>query len=119
MSREIKFRAWNRIVRRWQIFTLPEIEAQAGPIQWQNLDIMQFTGLTDKNGKEIYEGDVLRGFTRNDEIEYVLPLRFHPQRGYHVENEATVDDQIIYDNFVDLTETEIVGNIYENPELLK
>ncbi len=41
---KIKFRAWNRIVNRFQYFTLIEIEQQKGKIQWHNLEIMAFTG---------------------------------------------------------------------------
>lgn len=55
-----KFRAWNRILERYQEFTLQDIERLAGQIQWQNLEIEQSTGKLDANGREIFEGDFYR-----------------------------------------------------------
>lgn len=52
--RELKFRAWQKEYGMSKIFTLGE------PIETGDAIIMQFTGLIDKNGKEIYEGDIVR-----------------------------------------------------------
>lgn len=72
-------------------------------------EVMQFTGLKDKNGKEIYEGDVLaHADGRLSSIEYDAPhfiLRHHPEGGSDFPSERNV--------FV------VIGNIYENPELIK
>lgn len=56
---DLKLRCWNRIVKRMQLFTLQDIEKLAGKIQWQNIDIMLFTGRKDKEGVDIYQNDVV------------------------------------------------------------
>lgn len=70
-------------------------------------DLMQFTGLLDKNGKEIYEGDIVLICSFNDEknlYEVIIKdIRHLPEEFYG-------------SNF---TWSEIIGNIYENPELIK
>jgi uncharacterized phage protein (TIGR01671 family) len=84
---------------------------------------LQFTGLTDKNGVEIYEGDIVSGLYHNLDVDY--------------DENGAVEFGITHDSdgwccgetygwvttngssLLDLTECEISGNIYENPELLK
>ncbi len=83
--------------------------------------IMQFTGIKDKNGKEIYEGDVIEAtealFGERAHIKSKAVVRFE-DGAFKV---ASVNLSIVA-----ITETnglsfdpEIIGNIYENPELLK
>jgi hypothetical protein len=74
-------------------------------------EIMQFTGLFDKNGLEIYEGDVIKSFLgRVAVVEWEKEGRF---LGFTVGSER----KIIYINRE--PKVEIIGNIYENPELLE
>lgn len=77
---------------------------------------MQFTGLLDKNGKEIYEGDILckEGhfglqviYDKGMRVMDIEPVRFNNKCLY-----AHIED-------FDLTKWIIIGNIYENPELLQ
>ncbi|MBE3116911.1 hypothetical protein IMZ68_06870 [Candidatus Bathyarchaeota archaeon] len=66
--------------------------------------VEQFTGLLDKNGKEIYEGDiVLRDYGRPDDEQYKEVIS-------DIRIDCAFDNDVVY---------EIIGNIHENPELLK
>lgn len=131
MNREIKFRAWNKVINKMVYFDLfsigtnsPSTELRASIKQTETQDyydtdfddgementiLTQFTGLKDKNGKEIYEGDILRG---NGDWDKPILVKwegggFHGVGGY----------KHVGFNFFNLFE--IIGNIYENPELLK
>ncbi|KKL84776.1 hypothetical protein LCGC14_1961420, partial [marine sediment metagenome] len=70
--------------------------------------LMQFTGLKDKNGKEIFEGDILKYENRNYEVSWMEDDGgfFAWLYGYSIQGGLFLW-------------TEVIGNIYENPELLK
>lgn len=78
--------------------------------------IMQYIGLKDKNGKEIYEGDIIREteyFNRNYEIRYISDECSFV--GFKIKDR---DCNVL--GFPQLAECgEVIGNIYENPELLE
>lgn len=77
--------------------------------------VMQYTGLKDKNGKEIYEGDILKyvvpadGEITDQDVEYVEEVIFD-------DGIFCVDGYVPVSCFND--EAEVIGNIHENPELL-
>ena len=85
------------------------------------LPIMQFTGLHDKNGKEIYEGDIISErwkveVYRNDEGTFMVKFHTNPKgnvcrslKKYLNEREKAVTSD---------TDCIVIGNIYENPELI-
>jgi len=108
--REIKFRAWDKaekMMRKvWD--DLAHIDG---------LELMQFTGLLDKSGKEIYEGDVLKCRNHLDTLSYGYAPGPSTENtfGYYWTTSgsalATVDD--VEDRY------EVIGNIYEHSELLK
>lgn len=129
MNRPIELRAWNLVVGHMQYFTLPEIEQQKGKIQWHTIIIMQYIGIEDRNGKKIYDGDIVRkhlspgvryGDGKGNWVTY-------QDRGVVIEDDLTVSiyAPVTYDGALWMQQDasgedalEIIGNIYENPELL-
>ncbi|NRG69079.1 hypothetical protein HPB00_06340 [Streptococcus suis] len=102
-----KFRAWDTFHSKWvEHFYITENGLNrdligAVPIEKSGLVVMQSTGLLDKNGKEIFEGDVVRMHSGE-----LLPVKLH---------HGMFEPVCYYANNV----FEGVGNVFENPELLE
>jgi len=124
--REIKFRAWDNLKKEMiaegyhvigevTVFGLIDqwVQERRGKVPsleyYGHIIEMQFTGLKDKNGKEIYEGDILAGGMivcwRDDLASFALR-----KEGWAYDH--------YFGEAIDAGNTEIIGNIYENPELL-
>lgn len=107
--RDIKFRAWNDIDKtmiEWS--TIKAFSALLSSLMGGGLKhhkLMQFTGLSDKNGKEIYDQDLLKH-----------PYFKHPIVVFWDEDYACFDSAGVVSEW---SECEVIGNIYENPELLE
>jgi uncharacterized phage protein (TIGR01671 family) len=112
--REIKFRAWFRRESRWlndheyKIIPNGQISTMGVFPSSTDISLMQFTGLKDKSGKEIYEGDVILFSDERWEIVYAECGFFITQKGKISQWLALV-----------LNKSEVIGNIYENKELLE
>lgn len=79
-------------------------------------DLMQYTGLRDRHGKEIYEGDVVRASIYCDEDAQVLEVKYRGT-GFVIDYRDSEADYFMLSDFPGTVE--VLGNIYENPELLK
>lgn len=115
--REIKFRAWhNKAGKMLESGTTRQIFSWKD--EGQDIAIMQFTSLYDKNGKEIYEGDVVKcGYGVGKVIFNVgcFMVEWIDDTGADMEFLFSRKGRRGRDSY---DEFEVIGNIYENPELL-
>ena len=116
--REIKFRAWSKEHKRMitdpsdkeyvLVVAIGELLENGKGVFYptaKKVVLMQYTGFKDKQGKEIYEGDIVRGGDG-----YIGSVVFDPADGYGVGNSWW---SLLAKDW------EVIGNIYENPELLE
>lgn len=112
--REIKFRAWDKHYKRFRDIVLSSpISALNNNEIDERFELTQYTGLKDKNGKEIYEGDIVQ-FTDNyntDIPPHIGVVKFNNASFY------ITDGAYSCYRWIDIN-VEIIGNIYENPELI-
>lgn len=85
--------------------------------QNDNFILMQFTGLKDKNGKEIYEGDFLKCHRPNEKLTFIAKVEYKDAR--FVIQDLKQEDLYWDFNVWTVLAIEIIGNIYENPELIQ
>ena len=110
--RAIKFRVWDKtlnMIHCWSAienhFTFEEL------LDTNFFEAMQYTGLKDKNGVEIYEGDILSYFGFEYEVTFEESAFGWSEDGqFYAFAEMAIDE---------IEKTKIIGNIYENPELVK
>lgn len=134
--REIKFRVWEKIEKRWlsspcgHQFGEPSLDYHSYKIdlcsclqcntnaKWYNIpskyEIQQFTGLLDKNSREIYEGDIVSIYFNGSKETILAEIVF--TRGFFGWR-RTSDWIPLFSGLNEMSS--VVGNVFENPELLK
>ena len=112
--REIKFRIWDK--ERKEMINIGRIDIADGSCKptifgdifydyWNDVELMQYTGLKDKNGVEIYEGDIV------ETEDYYVGDRLM------VKGTKQIIDDIRFCG--KLLPCKVIGNVYENPELVE
>ena len=119
MSREIKFRAWLKENEKMMKVSSLHLENKEISVKengtfhlFRMQDLMQYTGLKDKNGKEIYEGDIV--VLNNIENDNMCIVRYE-HSSYRLEGWGLREDL----SNAEARFLEVVGNIYENKNLLE
>ena len=85
---------------------------QTYAVEVDSIELMQYTGLHDKNGKEIYEGDIVRIDDIVGEYKWVDDFAC-----FAVPTDSIKHNSYIYPQRIDEHSMEVIGNIYENPDL--
>lgn len=132
--RQYKFRFWYKKENRWldnvridnngDIYPIDANGEEDTTIDCLQVEKSQFAGLKDKNGKEIYEGDILTS-TLGNGVPFIIKFGEYPDKqgstniGFYIYKSGGFEvgfGNSIYGN----TDCfEVIGNIYESPELLK
>ncbi len=132
--REIKFRAWNNrekvmsllrgfdFLIKQAIINCPNEKSKTAISSWDYKDkeikLMQFTGLQDKKGVDIYEGDILKyKYMFQDKMSTSEVVWNDERNGFYLYSER--EEQFFVLETELKKQFEVIGNIYENSELLE
>lgn len=126
-----KFRAWDKISKKMfpvmmidfgqSYVMIEEINGLWCERDFDEIELMRFTDLKDKNGREIYEGDIIRFFDCDGD-GYTVPVVWDNDYacfGVSFSWGYPISFDYLEEFYTELKDIEVVGNIYENPELLK
>ena len=127
----IKFRAWDKVFKEMVQVNALVLDEQVVKVTYKNgnvakedmkeYELMQSTGLFDRNNKEIFEGDII---TNGKDV---MCMKRHNTLGFYIEQKGEVEfiaDCAVLEEFEEDAKEiadilEIIGNVYENPELLE
>jgi uncharacterized phage protein (TIGR01671 family) len=124
--REIKFRAWDGVDYMSKPFDLFAIQREEISFT-KDAVLMQYTGLHDKNGKEIYEGDIVWAYRPHedweepDDVEKVYAVVVYDSPSFYAKylNEDLNKFVSGQNGFILRPYNTVIGNIYQHPELIK
>src|SRR5690606_17749454 len=136
LVREIKFRAWDKenevmIYPKGILFDGRVVNFSCGILEpFEGYELMQYTGLKDKNGKEIYEGDIVSGQSFESSMleHWNFDVEYEPEIyviKYHHASFKTFDLKgrwvAVLNHHVSskVDDLQVIGNIYENSELIR
>lgn len=117
-----KFRAFNHVAKKMYA------ENKLGDVfKWQNegqvQTIMQFTGLLDKKGKEIWEGDIVEAILnihgKETDLKFKAKIFYNSNIGSFQISYKNIDDHFVNDEIWGRYFLEVIGNVYESPDLLR
>lgn len=119
-QRELKFRAWSSFNAEpdpIMVYFCPPDGSLADLVTSDEWKVMQFTGLKDSDGRDIYEGDIVWAHDRHKDLGSIKGEVKYGDGWYYVDDgiKALAFSEIWIGNGFG----EVLGNIYENPELLK
>lgn len=138
--REIKFRAWDRELKEWTNYSISNIDGTLIDFYnketgfWESdrggeqFTLCQYTGLKDKNGKEIYEGDILISKASENPKDHKMWLVSYQDGGFIIDykhkpkdkrKRSKCETEVLCEDNIWLYGMEVAGNVYENPKLLK
>ena len=126
-----KFRAWDKLRKimlpvgdldtSYKLVYLEEDNGYRCEMDFDEIELMQFTGLKDKNDNEIFEGDIVKFPEFNGDI-YITPVvwdKSYACFGLSFSGKYPISFDYLEEFYTELKDIEVVGNIYENPELLE
>jgi len=129
MTLEIKFRAWDEVdgtfipchsdlfaeIIERDGFRWPTMQRNPG---YPQIHVMQYTGLNDKDGRDIYDGDIVRYKLGGEWV--VGDVRYDVYAARYVKRAEKIGELWDYKDLSSyIGSTSVIGNVYENPELLK